>query len=47
MTENGKSRRKSHKIDIKPIKNKKFKRNECRRVPEMNENYTQKQSNET
>ena len=31
----------------KPSKNKKFKRNEHRKVPEMNEKYTQKQSNET
>ena len=35
------------KLPSKPSKNKKFKRNECRKLGEMNEKYTQKQSNET
>ena len=35
------------KLLSKPSKNKKFKRNEHRRVPEMNENHPRKQSNET
>ena len=35
------------KFASKPSKNKKFKRNECRKLDEMNENHTQIQSNET
>ena len=35
------------KMPSKPSKNKKFMRNECRKLDEMNENHTQIQSNET